>query len=123
MKFLAITFLATITLLNAYPTDPHPEGESRVKRHGDSYRVLFYQGGLAESLFEGGLDYHGVDINGIRHTDEMDMAAAEKIYDATSRAAAIWDSHDQKIVKSWKPFYNIFNVKAEFRKYALDLQL
>ena len=131
MKFLAIitTILATFTLLNAYPTNPQPEGESdnqgnRVKRHHDiKYRVLFYQGGLAESLLEGVLDLNGVDINGIRHTDVMDIQAANRLYDAATRAKAIWDTYEQKIVKSWKPWYNVFNVDAEFRKYALDQRL
>ena len=130
MKFLGITtILAAIALLNAYPNDPNPEGEfdnqgSRVKRHDDdTYRVLFYPGGLAESAGDGALFFNGVDINSIRYTAKMDLEAAETIYQATTRAAAIWDSNDQKIVKYWKPFYNILNVKSQFRLFAVNHKL
>ena len=67
---------------------------------------------------------HPNNVNkSITLTDKMDLSGAEQIYAETTRAACIWNTHTQMIVKSWKPFYNIYNVEAQFREYAFKFRI
>ena len=128
MKFTQI--ITTLAFFATFASQPLEDDDtsinditSRVKR-ADSrpvYRVLYFRGGVAEAFAQEFSNSNYKD--NISHTRKIYWNEALNFYDETTRAAAIWNSEKRRIIKSWKPWYNVYNVDNQFNFYADGINL